>query len=60
MWFASKNGLHRWDGYQFKTYQHDPADTTSIAGNYVEYIYLAKDGSLWLSVNDNSKNVLLG
>jgi ligand-binding sensor domain-containing protein len=49
MWFASKNGLHRWDGYQFKTYKHDPADSTSIGGNYVEYIYLAKDGSLWLS-----------
>ncbi len=49
MWFASKNGLHRWDGYQFKTYKHDPADSTTIGGNYVEYIYLAKDGALWLS-----------
>lgn len=34
MWYASKNGLHRWDGYQFKTYRHDPEDSTSIGGNY--------------------------
>lgn len=59
MWYASKNGLHRWDGYQFKTYQNDPSDATSISGNYVEYIYLAKDGSLWLSVTRDSENMLL-
>ncbi len=59
MWFASKNGLHRWDGFQFKTYRHDPADSTSIGGNYVEHIYLAKDGSLFLSVGWGGEKALL-
>jgi len=50
MWFGSQYGLHRWDRYQFKTYMNDPEDVTSIASNYVEYIYIAKDGTLWLGV----------
>ncbi|MEN0048545.1 MAG: two-component regulator propeller domain-containing protein, partial [Bacteroidota bacterium] len=48
IWFGSQYGLHRWDGYKFKTYLNDPLDTTSISSSYVEHIYVAKDGSLWL------------
>jgi len=48
MWFGSQNGIHRWDGYQFKTYTHDPLDSTSISSSYVESMYVARDGSLWL------------
>ncbi len=48
MWFGSQYGLHRYDGYQVKTYIHDPADPSTIASSYVEYIYVAKDGTLWL------------
>ena len=59
MWFASKNGLHRWDGFQFKTYKHNPTDSTSIGGNYVELIYLAKDGSLFLAVGWGQEKALI-
>lgn len=48
MWFGSQNGLHRWDGYRFTTYTHDPEDPTSIASNYVECVYPASDGTLWI------------
>lgn len=48
LWFGSQYGLHRWDGRQFKTYLHDPRDASSISSDYVEYIHVAKDGSLWL------------
>jgi signal transduction histidine kinase/DNA-binding response OmpR family regulator/ligand-binding sensor domain-containing protein len=48
MWFGSQFGLHRWDGYQLKTYYADPEDSTAIISNYVEYIYVATDGTLWL------------
>ncbi len=49
MWFGSQYGLHRWDGHHFKTYLHDPSDPNSIGDNYIEYILVAKDGSLWLA-----------
>jgi len=48
MWFGSQSGLHRWDGYEMRTYLHDRTDSTSIASNYVEYLYVSKDGSLWI------------
>lgn len=48
MWFGSSKGLHRYDGYQFKSYLNDPEDKNSIGFNYVENILVAKDGSLWL------------
>src|SRR5262245_7109700 len=35
MWFATKDGLNRYDGTNFKIYRHDPEDTTSIADSYV-------------------------
>ena len=30
VWFASKHGLIRYDGHDFKTYRHIPGDTTSL------------------------------
>ncbi len=48
MWFGSQYGLHRWDGHRFKTYVHGTWDGASISSNYVECIYVAKDGSLWI------------
>ncbi|NJC28377.1 hybrid sensor histidine kinase/response regulator transcription factor [Neolewinella antarctica] len=48
MWFGSQSGLHRWDGYEMRTYLHDPDDSTSLASSYVEYLYVGKDGSLWV------------
>ncbi|MEZ4955447.1 MAG: two-component regulator propeller domain-containing protein [Saprospiraceae bacterium] len=48
MWFGSQYGLHRWDGHKFKTYVHGTWDGASISSNYIECIYVAKDGSLWI------------
>ncbi|MCB0535555.1 MAG: hypothetical protein KDD14_25345, partial [Saprospiraceae bacterium] len=48
MWFGSQYGLHRWDGYRFKTFLTNALDSGAISSNYVEYIYVSKDGSLWL------------
>ncbi|MBK8567323.1 MAG: hypothetical protein IPN76_29370 [Saprospiraceae bacterium] len=48
MWFGSQYGLHRWDGNQFRTYLHDPNNPRSISGDYIECIFPASDGSLWI------------
>ena len=49
MWFGSQRGLHRWDGYQFKTYINDPYDSSSISTGYIEKILVAKDHTFWLA-----------
>ena len=34
IWFATEDGLNRYDGYKFEIFNHDPNDSTSIGGNY--------------------------
>ena len=34
LWFATANGLSRYDGYGFVLFRHDPADPESLSGSY--------------------------
>ena len=42
-------GLHRYDGYDFKIYKHDPKDESSLCGNDIYHITEDKNGDLWLA-----------
>jgi signal transduction histidine kinase/ligand-binding sensor domain-containing protein/DNA-binding response OmpR family regulator len=35
MWFATEDGLNKYDGYNFTMYHHDPEDSLSISDNWV-------------------------
>src|SRR5438477_10947747 len=48
IWFATKDGLDRYDGYHFVIYRHDPSDPNSIADNYVETVFEDSKGRLWV------------
>ena len=48
MWFATLDGLNRYDGYRFKVYRHNPADTTSIQDNIIRKVYIDSRGDLWV------------
>ncbi|MFT4926413.1 MAG: ligand-binding sensor domain-containing protein/signal transduction histidine kinase [Phenylobacterium sp.] len=50
MWFATQDGLNRYDGYQFKIYRHDNADPYSLPGNWVDCLFEDRSGQLWLGV----------
>lgn len=39
MWFGTIAGLNRYDGYTFKTFTHNAADTFSLSDNYVLKIF---------------------
>ncbi len=49
MWFATEDGLNRFDGYTFKTFRYDPDTKTSIADNFVQSIFKDTEGTLWVS-----------
>jgi signal transduction histidine kinase/DNA-binding response OmpR family regulator/ligand-binding sensor domain-containing protein len=51
LWLATGNGLVRWDGYKYKSYKHDPQDSTSIASDVVGALEIDKDGNLWIGLN---------
>jgi ligand-binding sensor domain-containing protein len=51
MWFGSRNGLHRWDGYSYKSYYNDPHDSTSLAYNTVQSILADRKGFIWVGTS---------
>lgn len=51
LWFGTKNGLNRFDGYTFKLYHNDPLDSTSIGSNFIQTIH-QKDSTLWVGTDN--------
>ena len=50
MWFGSI-GLHRYDGYTFKSYFNDPLDSSSLGFNRIQYVFADSKGIIWLGTN---------
>ncbi|MFN4083886.1 MAG: two-component regulator propeller domain-containing protein [Bacteroidia bacterium] len=49
MWFATTDGLNRYDGVRMIHYKYRPNDSNSIAGNLIESLFIDDDGNLWVS-----------
>lgn len=48
MWFGTKDGLNRYDGYSFVVYRHDPADPLTISSSEITAIFEDSRGQLWV------------
>lgn len=48
MWFATGDGLNRYDGYGFVEYKHSRTDTMSLSHNVVLSIIEDNDRNLWV------------
>ncbi|MDD7885115.1 hybrid sensor histidine kinase/response regulator transcription factor [Flavivirga sp. 57AJ16] len=51
LWFGTKDGLNRFDGYTFKYYKQDIANPKSLGSNFVECILEFND-MLWLGTDN--------
>lgn len=49
IWFATGNGLNRFDGINFRTFKSDPENPTAIPGNYIQHIFADSFGNTWVS-----------
>ena len=52
MWFGTQDGLNRYDGYQFRVYEHDPDDANSLSANWVQRCYRDPADRLWFVTQD--------
>lgn len=49
MWFATDEGLNRYDGYRFATYKHDPKNINTICNSFVYDIAEDSQHNLWIA-----------
>ena len=53
LWFATWNGLNKFDGYSFKTYKARLGNQVALTNDRIDQIYEDKFGYLWLLTYDN-------
>lgn len=51
MWFASRNGLNRFDGHTFRIYQNIAGDSLSIGSNSIFALYEDVSEKLWVGTH---------
>lgn len=49
MWFATNDGLNRFDGTTFKVFKSRLGDSTALVSNYVQKVLCDVHGSIWVS-----------
>ncbi|MCO7187863.1 MULTISPECIES: hybrid sensor histidine kinase/response regulator transcription factor [unclassified Pseudoalteromonas] len=48
MWFATEDGLNRYDGYEIKVYRYKAGDPNSVNDNHITTLLLDSRGRLWV------------
>jgi ligand-binding sensor domain-containing protein len=49
MWFGTRYGLYRYDGYSFKVFVHQPGNPKSLDTVTVGALFKDRDGALWVA-----------
>lgn len=52
MWFATYDGVNKYDGYAFTVYQHDENDPNSIANDISRIVMTDSKGHIWIGTRD--------
>lgn len=48
LWFGTREGFSRWDGYQMRTWKATPFRSDGLPGNLVRAVIEDRDGNLWV------------
>jgi ligand-binding sensor domain-containing protein/signal transduction histidine kinase len=51
MWFATRDGLNRYDGNAFGVYKNNPNDPGSLSSNFIQDLIEDDHGYLWIATN---------
>lgn len=53
MWFATWNGLNRYDGYDFTVFKSQPGDGNTLTSDRIRNMQLGDDGNIYCIINDH-------
>ncbi|MEG9438561.1 hypothetical protein JAO29_20665 [Edaphobacter sp. HDX4] len=56
MWFATRNGLNRYDGNDFVVYKNNPNDPGTLSSNFIQDLMEDDHGHLWIATNTGVNN----
>jgi signal transduction histidine kinase/ligand-binding sensor domain-containing protein/DNA-binding response OmpR family regulator len=56
LWFATADGLNRYDGYSFETFRNNPSDITSLSDSDVFSVTEDQEGDLWVGTRSSGLN----
>lgn len=57
MWFATEDGLNRYDGYKFKIYKNRFNCDNCLSDNFIYDLFQTNEGKIWIATNSNGIDV---
>ncbi|MCU4164727.1 hybrid sensor histidine kinase/response regulator transcription factor [Carboxylicivirga caseinilyticus] len=51
MWFGTKDGLNKYNGYEFKVFKNDPLNPNSLGNNFIRSLYQDNEGNIWVGTD---------
>ncbi|MDR0542476.1 MAG: response regulator [Dysgonamonadaceae bacterium] len=55
MWFGTKDGMSRYDGYSFRNFRHIKGDTTTVGNNFIRCFFQGKDSDdIWVGTDEGA------
>ncbi|NDP22222.1 MAG: response regulator [Paludibacter sp.] len=57
IWIATYDGLHRYDGANFKIFHYNPSDPNSISDNRILQVFIDSKSRLWVATGGGGLNL---
>lgn len=58
IWIATRDGLARYDGKNYKVFRHIPSDSTTLSNNIISNLHLVKRNQLWINYETGETDIL--
>lgn len=59
IWLGTKNGLNRYDGYSFKSYNINYNDSASLSNSWINVLFEDSRGNIWIGTEGGGVNCII-
>jgi ligand-binding sensor domain-containing protein len=57
LWVGTRDGLNKYDGYEFKVYRNDQEDSTSLVKNNIYFLFEDSHKQIWVSTRGGGLHI---